>query len=232
MDDIQNVKLLLQRYGVDGTNGGEEDEFKGSGKLSEILKNAEEEQAPLVKTINDFIADEVQKRKLCNYCENFSDPTIKSESVRADDGEVELHAYLSDDELCRLYKFVKRHTDDGSFGDTVYNVMTKHGMVAPQVYKNASLRRQDFARATDSRCKSVTRQLAWQIIVGLHCTMDEADEVLFSAGYIRRETSFDLTMQYFIERKNYDVMAINEVLYALGLKPFSVDRTVKNDDPM
>ena len=103
-------------------------------------------------------------------------------------------------------------------------------MTAPQVYKNAMIRRQDFARVTGQTKGGVTRHLAWQIIVGLHCSLEEADEVLFSAGFIRRNTRLDLTMEWFIRQKNYDIMDINEVLHALDIKPFPCYKPVRDND--
>ena len=99
--------------------------------------------------------------------------------------------------------------------------MEKHNMTSSQVYNGVFMRRQDFSRVTAQRCESVSRRLAWQIIIGLHCNLREADEVLFSAGYVRRHSKLDLTMEYFIEHGNYDMLAIDAVLENLGIKTFT-----------
>lgn len=122
-----------------------------------------------------------------------------------------------------LHQFVMRHKNDITFGDMVYKIMDKHGLTAPQVYKSVLLRKQDFSRVTDPRCKNVTRKMVWQIIIGLRCSLKEADEVLFSAGYIRRNNRMDLTMQYFIENNNFDIEAIDSALANLGLKTFTCE---------
>lgn len=200
--------------------------------LSQITVQCEEQKYNLiVKTIDNFFkSGEIQRNKLYLYCINFYDPTVKPKTTTQNGEEIQLNAYLQEDDLYKLYQFVKRHETDSTFGETVYQVMDSHNMTPPQVYKNAMLRRQDFSRVTDPKCKSVTKMLACQIIIGLHCNMEETDEVLFSAGYIRRKTKFDLTMQYFIEQKNYDIMAINEVLDELKLKVFSCYKSVKDND--
>lgn len=197
-----------------------------AGILAEATRfnaRASSEEAASVESVCSFIdSDEVQKRKLLSYCIDFKDPTVCSGQVSQ--GEMICqHAYLKQNELTMLHKFVKRHQNDISFGDTVYKIMDKHGMTAPQVYRNALLRRQDFARVTDSRCKNVTRKMTWQIVIGLHCSLEEADDVLFSAGYIRRNTRMDLTMQYFIEHENYDIEAIDAALSELGLQTFTCE---------
>ena len=234
MDITETLKNLFQRtqccYSDDKYTAESE------AKLAQILQGASsngngEEMREFIETVNAFIsANDIQKRKVISYCLDFFDPTVLPQQISANGEQIQQHKYLQEDEFIKLYKFVNRHSADKTFGETVYKVMNSHGMTPPEVYKNAMLRRQDFARATDFRTKNVTRQIAWQIIIGLHCSLEEADEVLFSAGFIRRNSRLDLTMEYFIRQENYDIMAINEVLDELGIKPFSCYKPVKDKD--
>ncbi|MGN0812250.1 MAG: hypothetical protein ACI4MQ_01915 [Candidatus Coproplasma sp.] len=169
-----------------------------------------------IRAVSQFLeGGELQRKKLLCFCEEFYDPTAARKNRGAS------AACLSDDELAMLNKFVRRHKSDKTFGDAVYTIMDKHGMTAPQVYKNALMRRQDFARVTDTKCENVTRKMVWQIVIGLHCTLVEADELLFSAGYIRRNNKFDLTLQYCVEHGIYDIEAIDAVLSEYNLKTFA-----------
>lgn len=234
--DIKEIEQFLMQGNNGDRNEVEENYTSASIKLQEILsscsKNYEREIfEEIAKTVKNFVdGGDIEKRKLHSFCVNFCDPTVQPKTVMQNSEEIQLNAYLHEDDLYKLYQFVKRHESDSTFGDIVYKVMDRHNMTAPQVYKAALLRRQDFARATDPKVKNVTKQIAWQIIVGLHCSIEEADEVLFSAGYIRRKTKFDLTMEYFIRHHNYDIMAINDVLGDLNLKPFSCYKPVKDND--
>ncbi len=222
MRDLQEIRRFLQRE-ISSIENDDELLNKANEKLTAILLGANDDEAETIEFVRSFLtADEVQKRKVLSYCIDFKDPTVHSGHT-SQGVQTCQHAFLKQDELYMLHQFVKRHQSDISFGETVYKIMDKHGMTAPQVYKNALLRRQDFARVTDPRCKNVTRKMAWQIAIGLHCSLEEADDVLFSAGYIRRNTRMDLTMQYFIERKNYDIEAIDAVLSELGLKTFTCE---------
>lgn len=199
--------------------------------LQEGINGHDEEREGYIWSIKAFLShNEVQKRKLLSYCRDFYDPTVQPKKIIQNGEEIQLNTYLQEDDLYKLYQFVKRHESDSTFGATVYKVMDKHQLTAPQVYKAALLRRQDFSRATDPKAKNVSKLIAWQIIIGLQCNMDEADEVLFSAGYIRRKSKFDLTMEYFIKHQNYDIMAINEVLDELKLKVFSCYKSVRDND--
>lgn len=217
-------------------------------KLHNILSCAETPEDVSAKNeIEAFAAESsINKSKLLTFCSEFPsevtdepqvftqdqsiDIATKTETDIPQNEKTELHAFLGEDSLMKLYLFVKMHETDKSFGRTVYDILDKHGMTTSDVYKNAQLRRQNFSRATDFRSKGVTRQLVWQIIIGLHCNIQEADEVLFSAGFIRTNSRLDLIMEYFIRRENYDVLAINDVLNEFGLKPFSCYKPVKDSD--
>ncbi len=230
---IQDINVILQSVAVEGSCNNDNIAYS-EAKLAQILQtdssNSGKDKEKFIKAINAFLsADEAKKRKLLSFCLDFVDPTAQPKTITANGEEIQQHAFLDEDELTKLYNFVKRHSADSTFDKTVYSVIAKHGMEPPQVYKNAMMRRQDFSRVTEVGNTSVTRRMAWQIIIGLHCNMDEADEVLFSAGYIRRKSAFDLTMEYFIKQQNYDIMAINEVLYELGLKVFSCYKPVSDN---
>ena len=227
-------KMIVQEYKEDAT----EAEFfaKQSAKLKKLMKDELENyegdrRKEIEDTINSYLnGSKTQKRKLLSFCMNFDDPTVQKKIKVQNCGVIQLNAFLQTDELNQIYQFVKRHESDNTFGETVYRIMDDHNMKQSDLYKAAYLRRQDFSRATNPKAANVTKRLVWQIIIGLHCTLEEADELLFSAGYIRRRNKFDLTMRYFIERKNYDIFAINEALYELGLKAFSCYRPVKDKD--
>lgn len=218
----QAIKNLLQREAVESENE-EQYLLRADSKLQQILHDAESDSFAVaaIGKIRSFAeTDKVSKRKLLAYCENFVDPTSHTQTT-AQGTQVCLHTYLQKSELYKLADFINSHQHDAAFGETVYKIMDLHGMTAPQVYKNAMLRRQDFARATSLGGNgNVTKRIAWQIIIGLHCNLDEADKILLSAGYMRRKNATDLIMEYFIQNKNYDIAAINAVLQEFELKEF------------
>ena len=224
-NDIEALKVLFKRESV--TEDGDNSLLPGaSEKLTRILQRESDEQAEwselAAKAVREYMAlGKMQERQVYAYCMDFIDPTLRSESEMTG-GEVQ-HTILDQDDLRKLGQFVARHQSDIFFGEMVYKIMDRHKMTPPQVYGNAQMRRQDFSRVTNPKCKNVTRKMVWQIIVGLNCSLDEADDLLFSAGYIRRQTRLDLTMQYFIQHENYDIVAIDMVLSEFGLKPFVHD---------
>lgn len=239
--ELEKIKKFL------ADNRIEDDVFDGKKAekmLGEILERGkasrgEQSYAELRNSVEIFIGKgEIAKRKLLSYCLNFCRPAQNRTTGGADfaggslNETVVLHKYLDADEFTKICGFVNNHKDDKTFGDTVYEMIAKRRTSAPAVYKASMLRRQDFSRAVDPYAKNISRPIVWQIILGLKCNLEEADELLFSAGYIRRQSDFDLVMVYFIRHGNYDVMAINDVLYELGLKPFSCHKDVRDSDSL
>ncbi len=223
--NIDEIKKSLQ---IKNAVDNDENYFsEAAKKLSSILQpktadNCDDDERTFIDKINEAIRqNEIIKKKLLSYCMDFYDPTLQPKTIIQNGEEMQLNAFLRQDDLCKLYQFVERHKFDKNFGLTVYAVLDRHNLTAPQVYKKAMLSRQDFSRAVAVDNQNVSNRLAWQIIIGLCCSLEEASEVMFSAGYVIRDTPFDLIMKYFIETKNYDIMAINDVLYELKLKPFS-----------
>ncbi len=219
--DVQSIRNILQSELFCSEN---DDKLlvNANEMLERILQKKFDDDETIIELVHSFMKDEVQKRKLLSYCLGYVDPTVHTESTIKREQFCK-HSFLKQNELYMLYQFIKRHQNDISFGETVYKIMYKHNLTAPEVYKSVLMRRQDFSRVTDPKCKNVTRKMVWQIIIGLHCSLQEADEVLFSAGYIRRNSQMDLIMQYFIEQKNYDIEAIDAVLEELGLKTFTCE---------
>ncbi len=225
--NTQDIEIFMR--GKDLSSESDEVFLKGAeGKLMRILGEAEENSQSkktknAVAEVRAYLdSDGTQKRKLLSYCVGFTDPTAPP-APRVEGTEMCRFTILKQDELYLLQRFVAAHRSDVTFGDVVYQIMKKHNMTPPQVYKSVFMRRQDFARVTAPDCKNVTRKMAWQIIIGLRCSMEEADRVLFSAGYIRRNTRHDLTMQYFIEHNEYDIEAIDAALAEQGLKTFTCE---------
>lgn len=220
--EIQTKQQILQYINRSVENVDEQAEAeKAKEKINSIL-SAESADTKAVEAVKAFIASgDVNSQKLYAFCLDFVDPTFSPQTVMQGSEEVQFHAYLEQDDLTKLCRFIERHKRDGSFGEMVYKVMEAHEMISTDVYKSVYMRRQDFSRVTAPDCESISRRMAWQVIIGLQCNMDEADALLFSAGYVRRNSPLDLTMQYFIQHKNYDIVAIDAVLEDLGQKTYT-----------
>lgn len=132
------------------------------------------------------------------------------------------HPNFCDIELHELSEYIKQNEKIEPFGRVVYSIMDRHELTPPQVYRNACMRRQDFSRAASAKSgESVSRQVVWQIIFGLKCSISEANELLSCVGFSRRKCKYDLILEYFLKKKIYDIPTINDVLKKYKLKQFS-----------
>ncbi len=140
--------------------------------------------------------------------------------------------YSGNDDFMKLYNEVRSNCNSNQFATKVFEIMDRHNIEkSSTVYNNVMLRRQDFSRVTSFRCKNITRPLVWRIIVGLKCNLEEAEEVLNSAGYtIQEKFRLDIIMKYCIERKIYDIRAINAILNEFEMEVFVLNTEVRDDD--
>lgn len=214
-------------------------ELSGRKKLEEIIASysddfSEGSSEDILSVVRSFEnSAEVSRQKLYVFCNKMSSCPVYSdgpgEKALKNCGEV-LHGIDFDDELKKVFDFVKAHASDKTFGDTVYQFMGEKGLTAPEVYKAAKLSRQDFSRITDPRCKGLKKSTVWNVIIGLRLDIDEADELLFSAGYSRTNGKFDLILTYAIENKIYSIFDINVLLEELGQKTLAFNRSVADGD--
>lgn len=210
---------------------------KLQGYLSEGLQDNASRAEDWVKAITDYMeGSELQRNKLLLFCERFKDPTAHAASVVGMAGlhrdaemmfckreRVVEHAALKETELQKIAEFIEAHKNDKTFPVVLDELMKKHEMDSPTVYRNAFMSRQAFQRVYRmGEGDNVTLKMVWQIIFGLHCTIEEADELLFSAGYARHGDYYDLTLAYLIEHRVYDVELANAALEELGLDCFNL----------
>lgn len=231
---IRSVKYAIEHCTDDERENDESTDRRAIEWVRKIITEGSCDRKTRNKTIKRiarFLKErEAQNRKLYTYSLH-KEQTTEYRDAKGQVFECIPQKNLSESDLEELYHFVQTHGGDKSFGSVVYEIMEQHNMTPPQVYRNARLSRQDFSRVTSERSSGVKKLMVWNIVVGLHCSMEEADRVLYSAGYIRRKNYTDLILEYFIGQEIYDVMLINDALVTLGQKPFGCYVPVKDKDP-
>lgn len=110
-----------------------------------------------------------------------------------------------------------------SFYEILCSYIDKKGVADSYIYKKAGIDRRHFSkiRKPDYRIRKNT---AVALALALELNQDESDELLCAAGYsLSRNDNFDLIIQFFLEKRIYDIYTINLALDNFSLKPLSVD---------
>lgn len=104
---------------------------------------------------------------------------------------------------------------DESFAQTVLRLIDERGLKDSQVYKRANMSRQLFAKIRKDDNYHPTKKTACALAIALELNLDDASALLERAGFaLSHSSKFDVIIEYFLMNNHYDVMQINEALYA------------------
>lgn len=93
-------------------------------------------------------------------------------------------------------------------------LIDKTGKKDAEIYKRANLSKQHFSKIRNNPNYKPTKPTAIALALALELDMDGTKDLIGRAGYaLTNSSKFDLIIQYFIERGNYNVVEINMALY-------------------
>ena len=113
-----------------------------------------------------------------------------------------------DDLKSRLYKA------SDTFSTKLMDLIKKKGLKNKDVYTDAFIDRKLFSKIKNDADYHPTKYIALMLCIGAHLTIDEAKDLLNSAGYSLSKSNYiDIIFEYYIENKKYDM---EQIAYSLS----------------
>ncbi|MCH6267347.1 MULTISPECIES: hypothetical protein [Neobacillus] len=107
-----------------------------------------------------------------------------------------------------------------TFNQTLFKLIDKKGAGDTETYKKAGLDRRHFSKIRSNPEYRPRKNTVVALALALELNKKETDKLLSSAGYSLSDSeTFDLVIQFCLEKKIYDVHDVNQALDYFRLKP-------------
>jgi hypothetical protein len=116
----------------------------------------------------------------------------------------------ANEELAARLRYV-----DESFSEMLLRKIDEKGITDAQCYKKANIDRKLFSKIRANKSYRPSKTTAIAFAVALELSLEEAEDLLCKAGFaLSHSSKFDIIIEYCMDHGIYDMMQINEILYA------------------
>jgi len=122
-------------------------------------------------------------------------------------------------ENTELEDFIKNNRKQ-TFNQVLFNFIDNKGTSDTDIYKRAGIDRRHFSKIRSNPNYRLGKNTAIALALALELNKKETDKLLSAAGYSLSDSdTFDLVIQFCVDKKIYDIHNVNEALDYFSLKP-------------